>query len=169
MPSPTRSIVLGACISLALFAFSGLPAIGGCVLCIGFLAPGLATVWHYSKAADGRLATMDGVRLGAQSGLLGFALLILTSVAAWLIAGRPDLMGPMIEQMQDGNSGLFDLIVESAPEGEDPIAEMQATMRSPLFGILSAALTAGLLSLGGAIGGALGTGVFGRTVSDDDL
>ncbi len=169
MPSPTRSIVLGACVSLALFAFSGLPAIGACVLCIGFLSPGLATVWHYSKAADGRLATMDGVRLGAQSGLLSFALLILTSVVAWLIAGRPDLMAPMIEQMQGGNSGLIDLIVASAPEGQDPVAEMEATMRSPLFGILSAALTAGLLSLGGVIGGALGTGIFGRTVSDDEL
>ncbi len=169
MPSPTRSVVLGACVSLMLFAFSGLPAIGACVLCIGFLSPGLATVWHYSKAADGRLAAMDGVRLGAQSGLLGFAMLILLSTLSWLLSGRPDLMGPVIEQMQADESGLLAIIVASAPEGEDPMAEFESMMRSPLFGLLSALMLAGLLSLGGAIGGALGSTVFGRTVSDDEL
>jgi hypothetical protein len=168
MPSPTRSILLGALVSMVLLGLSGLPVLGVCLLCLGFLSPGLTTVWHYSTLAQGRLAARDGLRLGAQSGLLTFALLFLTATVLWLAQGRPDLVAPMLEEAGAGG-GFADAIRDSGGDPDETMRQVEATMRSPLFGLFFAALWAALISLGGAIGGALGSGIFGRDVSPSDL
>jgi hypothetical protein len=169
MPSPSRSIILGACAGVALLGFSGLPGLGLCLFCIGFLAPGLVAVWHYSKAAGGQLSAVDGLRMGAQAGLLACGLLFLTSTLVWLLQGRPDLIAPMLEAMEQDESGLFSILAEQGDEGADVVAEMEATLRSPLFRLLSALISAAMLSIGGALGGALGSGIFGRSASRQGL
>ncbi len=151
MPSPTRSILVGG---LAGFGFSlmfaWIPGVGPALCCAALFGTGLLAVWHRVAVTGAPVAGGEGVRLGAEAGMVAFVASTLLVFASWLVAGRPNVAS-QVRAFGDQVRGEMD------PQVIDLAAK---ALDTPLVVLAMVLVWVGLYAVMGLLGGAVGAGVF---------
>lgn len=155
MPPASRSILVGGLTGFGLsIMLAWIPVVGPVMCCAALFGTGLMAVWH-RVAVGARVSSGEGVKLGAQAGLVAFVASTLTVFVSWLAAGRPNLAS-QLRALQERDLGELDPTVLEL--GARALDDPRVVMGLVLGWVC-------LYALFGLLGGAIGAGVFNR-VSD---
>ena len=149
MNPKTTSILLGGAVGAVLgTVFSLVPGLNYCS-CLGLIAAGLFTVWHYTNKDRVTITAGEGVSMGAQSGLVSFLIGTVFLLIMWLFQGMPSLSTYFMEQASKNP--------QVTPEQMDQISGF---FENPLFLVVVVVVAVIVYVVSGLIGGAIGAAVF---------
>ncbi len=150
MPTKTQSILIGGVVAGVLaMLVNFIPFVGSCIACLLYLGAGLIAVWHYTNTYNLTIPSSEGVKMGAQAGVVGFLTGALLGLAYWVAIGMPNMRDFMEQRM-----------AASGQANAEGMNEFLGMMDNPLIivGIVGVSLLVWVVL--GLAGGAIGAGVF---------
>lgn len=149
MTPKTTSILIGGAVGAVLGTlFSLVPGLSYCS-CLGLIAAGLITVWHYTNKNALTIPAGQGVSMGAQAGLVSFLIGTVFLLIMWLFQGMPSLSDYFMEQARKNP--------QVTPEQMDQMGQF---FDNPLFLLIFVVIAVMVYVISGLIGGAIGAAVF---------
>lgn len=153
VPSASRSILVGG---LAGFGLSLLlvwiPGLGPVLCCGALVSTGLLAVWHRVAVTRTTLASVVGVRMGAQAGTVAFIASAVLTALGWMFTGAPNMASMLRNQGMSVSDEVQQKTVEVVAQALD----------QPLVVLAMVLASAALYVVLGLVGGALGAGIFQR-------
>ena len=157
MPDQKQSILIGAAISLVLS--TSYLSIINCICCAGYIAAGLATVWHYTDAHRVTLESGRGAVMGMLAAVVGAFLAIFLNYILYSLglSNAGEVIGELMIQQFGASMSPEQLEQFEAAQNQE-IGFLSFFFQGLIWVVMGAIF--------GAIGGAIGAAIFKK---GDDL